>query len=59
MNKEQEIRAKAIELSIATLALFPDEKRQEQLAKWQSQGVDPYQAMIDVSKFFADFITKG
>jgi hypothetical protein len=57
MNKEQEIRAKAIELTIATLALLPDEKRQEQLAMWQKQGIDPYQAMINGSKLFADFIT--
>jgi hypothetical protein len=57
MNEKQEIRAKALELAIATLALIPDEKRQEQLVSWQQQGAGPYEAVINGSKIFADFIT--
>jgi hypothetical protein len=57
MTDEQEIRIKALELTIATLALIPDEKRQEQLASWQQQGAGPYEAVINGSKIFAGFIT--
>jgi hypothetical protein len=57
MTEKQEIKAKALELTIAALALIPDVKRQEQLAKWQEQGAGPYQAIINGSKIFEDFIT--
>jgi|GEM_PF-6340174 len=59
MNEKQEIRAKAIELHIATLALLPEEVLHKQLALWQNQGTDPKQAIVNGSKIFEDFILKA
>jgi hypothetical protein len=57
MNEKQEIRAKALELMVATLALLPDDKRREQFVEYQQKGIDPSQMVIDGSKIFEDFIT--
>jgi hypothetical protein len=56
MTPIQEIRVKALELSIATLALIPDEQRLEQLAKWQDKGADPKEAIINGSKVFEQYL---
>ena len=57
MTPIQEIRTKALELSIATLALLPDEQRLEQLTKWQDKGTDPKEAIINGSKVFEQYLT--
>jgi hypothetical protein len=56
-DEKQEIRAKALELMIAILALLPDDKRREQFVEYQRQGIDPSPMVIDGSKTFEDFIT--
>jgi hypothetical protein len=57
MNEKQEIRAKALELTIATLALFPSEDRRNRLAKFQKDGIEAPQMIVNDSKIFEDFIT--
>jgi hypothetical protein len=57
MNEKQEIKAKALELTVAALALFPEDKHREQFAKYQQKGTDPSQMVIDGSKIFENFIT--
>ena len=56
MNQKQEIRIKALELHIATLNLLPEQARLKQLLKWQDEGADPKEAIINGAKVFEDFI---
>jgi len=56
MTIEQEIRAKAVELHIAALALIPDAKRLKQLISWQSDDSDPREAICNGARIFEDFI---
>ena len=59
MTEKQEIRAKAIELHIAALAILPKEFVMSQFAKWEKQGAEPKQAIINGSKIFEDFISQA
>jgi hypothetical protein len=49
---EQEIRAKALELVIQTIALFPEQKRVEQL----SMDKDPLAVLIDLSLPYQNYL---
>jgi hypothetical protein len=49
---EQEIRAKALELAIQTIALFPEEKRVEQLA----MDKNPLEVLIGLSLPYQDYL---
>jgi hypothetical protein len=49
---EQEIRAKALELAIQTIALFPEQKRVEQL----SMDSDPLKVLIALSLPYQNYL---
>jgi hypothetical protein len=51
MNQEQEIRAKALELTIQTIALMPEDKRTEQL----KQG-EPAKVIIELSRSYQNYL---
>jgi hypothetical protein len=48
---EQELRAKALELTIKLVSIFPESKRVEQL-----QLGDPSQVIIDLSQDFLNYL---
>ena len=50
---EQEIKAKALELTIQTIALMTDEKRNEQFSQ-----DDPAEAIIGLSRSYLDYLQK-
>ena len=51
MNRDEELRAKALELAVQTLALLPEAKRLEQFQKLR-----PEDAVIQISQPYLEYL---
>jgi hypothetical protein len=58
MTNDQEIRAKALEIAVQTLALLPEPERAQFLKNEGAQGRHIGEAVVQNAKFFEDYLNQ-